>query len=141
MNALDTEQARRFAQAWLPAWTSNDPRRLAAFYSEDAFYLDPAVPQGLRGKPALLDYFERLLACNPDWVWTQIEGISMQDGFLNKWRADIPVGSETLSVVGVCLVQLDGAGKIRRNEVYFDRSDWMARIGATSKPPGRKGGT
>lgn len=48
MNALDAEQARRFALAWLPAWTGNDPQRLAAFYSEDAFYLDPAVPQGLR---------------------------------------------------------------------------------------------
>ncbi len=133
MNALDAEQAQRFAQAWLPAWTGNDPGRLAAFYSEDAFYLDPAVPQGLRGRPALLGYFERLLARNPAWVWTQIEGIPMQDGFLNKWRADIPVGGEVLSVVGVCLVQLDHAGKIRRNEVYFDRSDWMTRMGAGSK--------
>ncbi len=40
----------------------------------------------------------------------------MQDGFLNKWHADIPVGGEVLTVVGVCLVQLDHAGKIRRNE-------------------------
>ena len=31
------------------------------------------------------------------------------------------------------LVQLDHAGKIRRNEVYFDRSDWMTRMGAASK--------
>ncbi|SST08015.1 Uncharacterised protein [Acinetobacter baumannii] len=36
-------------------------------------------------------------------------------------------------MVGVCLVQLDHAGKIRRNEVYFDRGDWMTRMGAASK--------
>jgi len=134
MNALDVEQARRFAQAWLPAWTGNDPQRLAAFYSEDAFYLDPAVPQGLRGKPALLGYLERLLARNPAWVWTQVEGIPMKDGFLNKWRADIPIDDEMLTVIDVCLVQLDGQGKIRRNEVYFDRSELLARIAAAIEP-------
>jgi len=52
----------------------------------------------------------------------------MQDGFLNKWHASIPVGETTIEVVGVCLVQLDDAGKIRRNEVYFDRSTLLAEI-------------
>jgi hypothetical protein len=28
----------------------------------------------------------------------------------------------------VCLVQLDSAGKIRRNEVYFDRTQLLAEI-------------
>jgi hypothetical protein len=31
-------------------------------------------------------------------------------------------------VVGVCFVQLDDAGKIRRNEVYFDRSLLLKEI-------------
>lgn len=52
----------------------------------------------------------------------------MEDGFLNKWQAKIPVGSATLTVIGVCFVQLDDAGKIRRNEVYFDRSRLLAAI-------------
>jgi hypothetical protein len=128
MNALTRAEARRFAEHWLPAWSGNDPERLASFYSEDAVYLDPAIPAGVRGKPALLEYFRKLLANNPNWVWTQIEGIPMEDGFLNKWRAKIPVGGTVLDVVGVCLVQLDGAGKIRRNEVYFDRSHLLAEI-------------
>jgi hypothetical protein len=38
----------------------------------------------------------------------------------------IPVGSKTLEAVGVCLVQFDAAGKIRRNEVYFDRSQLLS---------------
>jgi hypothetical protein len=130
MNALSASEARRFAEQWLPAWTGNDPERLASFYSEDAFYLDPAVPQGIAGKAALLAYFRKLLGRNPHWVWTQIEGIPLDGGFLNKWKAAIPVGSRTLEIVGVCFVQLDGSGRIRRNEVYFDRSALLAEIAA-----------
>lgn len=122
MQYLTATEARRFAEAWLPAWTGNNPEHLASFYSEDAFYLDPAIPEGVQGKTTLTAYFKKLLAYNPEWVWTQIEGIPLEDGFLNKWRASIPVGGKVVEIVGVCFVQLDRAGKIRRNEVYFDRS-------------------
>jgi len=130
MNDLTAAQARTFAENWLPAWSGNNPDLLASFYAEDAFYLDPGIPQGVRGKAALLAYFRKLLAVNPNWVWSQIEGIPMEDGFLNKWKARIPVGSKTLEIVGVCFVQLDRAGKICRNEVYFDRSDLLSEIAA-----------
>jgi hypothetical protein len=130
MRHLDEIQAREFASRWLPAWTGNEPERLAAFYSEDAFYLDPGVPTGLHGRPALLAYFRKLLAANPDWTWTQVEGIPLRDGFLNKWQAVIPVGDQALTLIGVCFVQLDEAGLIRRNEVYFDRSPLLAAIAA-----------
>jgi hypothetical protein len=121
-------EARRFAERWLPAWTGNNPELLADFYSEDVFYLDPGIPSGVSGKQSLLAYFKKLLAYNPAWVWSQIEAIPMEDGFLNKWHAQIPVGPTTLEIVGVCSVQLDSAGNIRRNEVYFDRSRLLAEI-------------
>jgi hypothetical protein len=126
---MSAAAAAQFAQRWLPAWTGNDPERLAAFYSEDALYVDPGIPAGARGKAELLAYFRKLLAHNPQWVWTQLEAIPLEGGFLNKWLAKIPVGAKTLEVVGVCLVQLDAAGKIRRNEVYFDRTELLAQIG------------
>lgn len=72
MTQLTANEAAQFAQRWLPAWTGNDPQRLA--------------------------YFRKLLANNPHWVWTQLEAIPMQEG------------------------------KIRRNEVYFDRTDLLAEI-------------
>jgi hypothetical protein len=125
---MSAAEAAQFAQRWLPAWTGNDPQRLAAFYSDDALYVDPGIPAGARGKTELLAYFSKLLAHNPNWVWTQLEAIPLEDGFLNKWLAKIPVGANTLEIVGVCLVQLDAAGKIRRNEVYFDRTELMNEI-------------
>ena len=128
MQSLTPAAAREFAATWLPAWTGNQPEHLVSFYADDALYLDPGVPTGVQGRAALLEYFGKLLGYNPSWVWRQVEAIPLAEGFLNKWRATIPVGAEVLEVVGVCLVQLNSAGKIRRNEVYFDRSAWLELI-------------
>jgi len=128
MKYMTAIEAKHFAEKWLPAWSGNNPELLAGFYSDDAFYLDPGIPDGVKGKNNLLAYFRKLLSVNPHWIWTQIEGIPMEGGFLNKWRAQIPVGPITLEIVGVCFVQLDDVGKIRRNEVYFDRSRLLAEI-------------
>jgi len=91
-------------------------------------YLDPGIPEGVRGKDELLLYFRKLLAQNPNWVWTQIEPIPMKGGFLNKWLAKIPVGSKIIECIGVCLVQFNDQGLIRRNEVYFDRTELISEI-------------
>ena len=116
---LSTEQAKIFAQKWLPAWSGNRPDYLISFYSEDAFYSDPGMPKGVKGRDAVLASFEKLLGYNPDWVWTQTGSIPMEDGFVNQWHASIPVGEEVVEIDGVCLVQLR-EGKIYRNQVYFD---------------------
>ena len=125
---MNKDEAREFALKWLPAWTGNEPEKLADFYSDDCFYLDPLIPAGVSGKKELLSYFKKLLSQNPDWIWTQIEPIPMEGGFLNKWLAKIPVGPKVIECVGVCFVQFDGEGKIKRNEVYFDRSRLIAEI-------------
>lgn len=125
---LNQEQAREFASRWLPAWTGGDPSRLLTFYAEDAFYLDPAVPSGLHGHAALRDYFSKLLRRFPDWTWEQIDSAPLSGGFLNKWRATIPVADRVVEIVGVCTVELQN-GLIVRNEVYFDRTE-LLRAGA-----------
>jgi hypothetical protein len=128
--ALDADEARRFAERWLPAWTGNDPERLVSFYSDDVYYSDPAIPDGVRGRDELLAYFRKLLARNPQWIWTHRGSIPLADGFLNLWHASIPVGAATVEVDGVCTVQLR-SGRIYRNEVFFDRSALLAAISAT----------
>ena len=120
---LDADEARTFAARWLPAWTGNDPQRLLSFYATDAVYADPAVPDGVRGHEQLGAYFTRLLARYPDWVWTQRRSDPLPGGFVNHWHATVPVaGADPIELDGVCLVFLDDAGLIARNEVFFDRS-------------------
>ena len=130
---MNKEEAKEFASRWLPAWTGNEPEKLSDYYSEDCFYLDPGIPEGLNGKNELTTYFKKLLSQNPNWIWTQIEPIPMEGGFLNKWRAQIPVGDKIVECVGVCFLQFDGNGKIKRNEVYFDRSELIAEIDKLKK--------
>jgi RimJ/RimL family protein N-acetyltransferase len=134
--ALDAAEARRFAERWLPAWSGNRPELLVSFYTEDAFYSDPAIPHGVQGRAPLLAYFQKLLARNPDWVWTQRGSLPLADGFLNEWHASIPAGGGVVEVDGVCTVQLRN-GLIHRNQVYFDRSALLAALsGGGSAAPG-----
>lgn len=44
----------------------------------------------------------------------------------------IPVGSETVECEGVCTVLFDECGLIRQNEVFFDRTELLAQISASS---------
>ena len=111
----------------------NRPEYLASFYSEDAFYSDPAIPNGVRGQRALLAYFERLLRRFPDWSWTQRGSQPLKDGFLNGWHATIPMGGRVVEIDGVCSVQLRG-GLIYRNVVYFDRSELLAALDPMPTP-------
>lgn len=128
-DGLSEAEAVEFAAKWLPAWTGNDPERLASFYTEDAFYSDPAIPEGVRGREALLEYFRVLLAHNPGWVWTNTGATPMEGGFLNHWHATVPVGESVVECDGVCTVRLRD-GLIERNQVFFDRAELLAAITA-----------
>jgi len=96
---MKKEEAKEFASRWLPAWTGNKPEKLASYYSDDCFYLDAGIPNGAKGKADL-----------------------------NKWLAKIPVGEKTIECIGVCFLQFDEQGKIKRNEVYFDRTELASEI-------------
>lgn len=124
---MDPDAAAEFASRWLPAWTGNDPDGLLAFYAPDAFYCDPAVPDGLVGHDQIRPYFEKLLARFPDWTWRQSRSVPLAAGFLNYWHATIPSQAGVIRCSGVCTVQID-AGLIARNEVYFDRSGLLEAL-------------
>lgn len=126
-DGLSAAEANEFAASWLPAWTGNDPEHLVSFYTDDVFYSDPAVPDGVHGKEALLAYLRALLARFPDWEWSMVEATPMKGGFLNHWHAAIPVADRILEIDGVCTVALRD-GLIEHNQVYFDRSELLAAL-------------
>lgn len=113
-----------FCNEWLSAWTGNRPATLLEFYTEDAFYLDPAYPDGLKGREQLSEYFIKLLGRNPDWKWEAVELFTTEKGFTLKWKAIIPVKNNQLITYGLDIVEMRGR-QICRNEVYFDRVKWL----------------
>lgn len=120
------------ADGWLEAWTGNQPQRLLAYYAPEAAYTDPAKPRGLRGHEELRPYFERLLARYPDWTWKRdaLHPLADEQGFVLQHTATIPLPGETLVERCMDLVLLDDGGLIARNDVYFDRTRWMALLKA-----------
>jgi len=116
-----------FVAKWLSTWTGNTPDKLIEFYSKDAFYCDPANKEGLKGHDQILPYFRKLLAVNPNWKWEAVEVFPTNAGFVAKWKATFPVGSEVIIENGMDIVEVKG-GKVTRNEVYFDRSTWLEAL-------------
>lgn len=121
------EELEGFCKRWLAAWTGNDPAGLLDFYAGDAFYSDPAVRDGLRGRDEMARYFEKLLAANPDWKWEVREVLPTAKGCTLKWHAIIPVGDAVVEEDGVDIVEIED-WKITRNEVYFDRAGLLKAL-------------
>ncbi len=59
---MTKDEAKEFASGWLPAWKGNNPELLADFYSDNCFYSDPGIPDGVNGKTELIEYFAKLLS-------------------------------------------------------------------------------
>ena len=121
---MEREEILNFCGRWLRAWQGDRPGDLIEFYSDDALYIDPANKKRLKGRDQILPYFKKLLAANPNWKWESIEVFPTDLGFVAKWRATIPVGKEVITEYGMDIVEIE-RGKIRRNEVYFDRSSLL----------------
>ncbi len=125
---MTVEEARAFTDLWLPCWSGNNPSKLLAYYADDAFFLDPGRPAGIRGIEKLTAYFTKVLGHNPAWVWTQVEPIPIEGGFMNRLEARIPVGDKIVACSALCFLQFNSDGKIRRNEIYFDRTELIREI-------------
>ena len=126
---MDREEALRLCDGWLPLWTGNGPDELIAVHAEDVLCRDPANPDGIEGKAALLGYFRKLPAAFPDWVWRADDVFLIEGGFtLRRWRAEIPVTGKVIHERGLDLVLVEG-GLVTRNEVSFDRSGLPKAMG------------
>lgn len=123
-------ELKTFIDEWLQSWTGNSPDGLLGYYADNTFYSDPAVPGGISHKESLRAYFSKLLAKNPDWKWTASEIIPTEKGCTLKWKAEIPVGDQSIVIYGLDIIEISD-WKIVRNEVYFDRTPWIEAIQKT----------
>ncbi len=130
---MDRRALEAYCDAWFDAWAGNRPDLLASFYAEDCLYVDPARPQGIRGREELRRYFARLLAANPGWEWRRERLDPVEGGFAVTYRARIPLPQgEPLDLKGMDLVLLRGR-EIVVNEVHFDMALWLHRLGRVPK--------
>ena len=124
---MELGKAKDFCNQWLPAWTGNKPELLISFYAADAFYSDPFIPQGLKGKEHILRYFRKFISYYPNWKYEQVEIFSTENGFTLKWKVSLPINNDTVVEYGVDIVEISN-DKIIRNEVYFDTASLLKSI-------------
>jgi hypothetical protein len=124
---MELEKAKEFCERWLPAWTGNRPEYLISFYSDDAYYSDPYITQGIKGKEQLTGYLRKLISIYPDWKYEYVEIFPTKNGFTLKWKLSILINNETITDYGLDIVEISN-DKIIRNEVYFDTGRMMKAI-------------
>jgi len=124
---VELKKAKEFCDQWLPAWTGNKPDLLISFYSDDAFYSDPFIPQGLKGKEQILAYLRNFISFYPNWKYEHVEIFPTENGFTLKWKVSLPFENNTVVDYGLDIVEISN-DKIIRNEVYFDTSRLLKAI-------------
>ncbi len=124
---MELEKAKDFCNQWLPAWTGNKPELLISFYSDDAFYSDPFIPKGLKGKVKISAYLKNFVSFYPNWKYEHVEIFPTENGFTLKWKVSLPFKNDTVIDYGLDIVEISN-DKIIRNEVYFDTARLLKSI-------------
>ncbi len=122
--AVTEAEARAFCDKWLPNLVGGESslNKLMTFYSENAVYEDPNVPEGLKGKPAVSDFLRTLLKKYPAWKFEIVSLYPTRKGFVLQYTGSIPVenGKVIKNFRGIDIIELEN-GKIAKQQGYYDR--------------------
>ena len=56
-----------------------------------------------------------------------LEVYPTERGFVGKWKATIPIGTDLIIEHGMDIVEVEN-GKVKRNEVYFNLSNLLSAL-------------
>jgi ketosteroid isomerase-like protein len=121
---MDTSALDELKERLIEAWNAQDVEAVVACYTDDLVYLDPNTRGFVEGADAMRRYLTKLF---DRWqmTWTAKETFPLAgvDGVAARWRATLraPGGAEAVEVDGMDLVLIED-GRVKRNEVYFDRA-------------------
>ena len=133
-----TSDSERMLDDWATAWSSHNPEKVLALFTEDCVYED--VPFGVvtRGKEQLRAFAEGAFAAVPDFrfelrtrfvagSWAGMEWVMS-----GTHKGDLPgmpaTGKRFSGMRGATVIELQ-AGKIRRNSDYWDSTTFMKQVG------------
>ena len=108
----------------IASWNAQDVEAVVACYTDDVRYVDPNTRGAVEGADAMRRYQAKLFArWEMHWTIEERWPLDGVDGVAALWRASfrVPGGGRTVEVDGMDLVLVEG-GRVKRNEVYFDRA-------------------
>ena len=121
---MEDKELIRIVEEFLGAWNTQDIEKTIACYTEDLVYVDPNTRGPVQGRDAMRRYLAKLFA-NWKMHWTLREAHAFRDaeGAAVRWHATFqkPGGGKMVECDGMDFIIIEG-GKIKQNEVYFDRA-------------------
>ena len=128
---MNDVEVRNLAIQVLEAWNTQDVAKVLECYTDDLIYRDPNTRGDVNGREAMRHYLTKLFA-NWEMKWFLREGYAIQDENAASilWRATFKKvnTAKIVEINGMDIVVLEG-GKIKRNEVYFDRMKLVPLFG------------
>jgi steroid delta-isomerase-like uncharacterized protein len=128
------------AVAYVEAWNSHDPARIAGFLHEDMAYFDASVGDSQRGRQAALDnVIEVFHRAVPDAAWTiRSEPVATADGIAFEWTisgqntgdwgATAKATGRALQYDGMTMLRFSD-GKIVYQGDYYDAATVNRQLG------------
>jgi ketosteroid isomerase-like protein len=111
----------------ISAWNTQDVETVLACYTEDLVYIDPNTRGAINGRQTMRRYLTKLFSVwEMHWSTRSVHPLKDMNGAAVRWHATLktPGGKEVVEVDGMDLVIYEG-DRIKRNEVYFDRTPLM----------------
>ena len=108
----------RYDEVWAERDVARRREILAAIWTDDTFYLDADVPDGLVGPDALVDFIEASFEQYPGLAITAISEVAvLRDRAMYRWRQTSADGQ---AVDGTDFIEFDAEGRIQRLTGFYD---------------------
>ena len=117
MTLEPTTVLRLFDEAWTISDRESRLVSLRTFWADDGLYLDPDVPEGVRGPEALATEIERQLALYPGMSIVSSAPDVLGDRAWFRWSATLGTGE---SFRGVDFVEFAPDGRIARLTGFYE---------------------
>ena len=129
---MDTQEMLRLTESFLSAWNTQDTDRVLACYTPDVEYRDPNTRGSVSGEAAMRRYLNKLFASwKMHWSLREAHLFENGNGCNVLWHATFQRGSSdvVVEVDGMDFVRVQD-GRIKRNEVQFDRAALAPLLGS-----------
>ena len=125
-------------------WLKRDPEALGAFHSEDGLVKSPIFGT-VRGRVEITKSYANLLKTFEDWTIEAtrllIDDTTVAQSFVAQATHSselfgVPATHRRTEIHGVLFMDLDGEGKIKREERFYDFTSMLLQLGVIKAKPG-----
>ena len=133
------------ARRYVDAVNRGDVEGLGALYAADAVMFDPAAPEPVKGRDAIVATFAAFKQAIPDMQWRlfapvfgddrrvayEVEVTGVNSGPLATPAGELPPTHNAIALAMAIVDTLDSDGLIIEERAYYDATGFAARLGMT----------